>query len=88
MSGIQIGEVMHYFNHLSVAVLALTDKIRVGDTVHLLGHSTDFQQPVGSLQIEHQPVEEGGPGQDVALKVERRVHPHDKVFKITSEVNP
>jgi putative protease len=85
MSGIQIGEVTHFYNHLSVAVLALTEKIRIGDTVHFLGHSTDFQQKVASLQIEHQPVEEGGPGQEVALKVERRVHIHDNVFKITGE---
>ena len=85
MSGIQIGAVTHYYDHLSVAVLALTEKIRIGDTVHILGHSTDFQQKVASLQIEHQPVEAGGPGQEVAMKVERRVQPHDKLFKITGE---
>ena len=85
MSGIQIGEVTHYYDRLGVAVLALTDRIRIGDSLHLLGHSTDFQQQVNSLQIAHQPVEEGGPGQEVAMKVERRVHPHDKVFKTTGE---
>jgi putative protease len=85
MSGIQIGQVTHYYDHLGVAVLSLTDRIRLGDTLHILGHSTDFQQPVTSLQIAHQPVEEAGPGQDVALKVDRRVHPHDKVFKVTGE---
>jgi putative protease len=84
MSGILIGEVTHYYDHLGVAVLALTENVRVGDTVHLLGHSTDFQQPVHSLQIAHQPVEEGGPGQEVAMKVERRVHPHDKVYRIST----
>jgi len=83
MSGIRIGQVTHYYDHLNVAVLALTETIRVGDTVHFLGHSTDFQQAVTSLQIEHQPVSEAGPGQDVALKVTQRVHPHDAVFKIS-----
>jgi putative protease len=82
MSGTQIGEVTHYYNHLGVAVLALTEKIRLGDTVHVLGHSTDFRQQVTSLQLEHQPVEQGAPGQDIAMKVERRVHPHDQVFRI------
>ena len=85
MSGIRIGQVTHYYDHLSVAVLALTEVIRVGDTVHFLGHSTDFQQEVTSLQIEHQPVTEAGPGQNVALKVAQRVHPHDAVFKISAE---
>ena len=85
MAGIRIGQVTHYYNHLGVAVLALTEVIRVGDTVHLLGHSTDFKQEVTSLQIEHQPVNEAGPGQDVAMKVVQQVHPHDAVFKITDE---
>jgi acyl-CoA hydrolase len=85
MSGIRIGQVTHYYDHLNVAVLALTETIRVGDIVHCLGHSTDFQQEVTSLQVEHQPVSEAGPGQDVALKVTQRVHPHDAVFKISAE---
>ncbi len=85
MPGVQIGTVTHYYDHLGVAVLALTDKIRVGDVVHFLGHSADFKQTVASLQIEHQTVEEAGPGQDVAMKITHRAHPHDKVFKITGE---
>jgi putative protease len=85
MSGVRIGEVTHFFDKIGVAVLALTDTIRVGDTVHILGHATDFHQKVASLQIEHQAVEEARPGQDVAMKVSQRVHPHDAVFKITGE---
>jgi len=85
MSGTQVGEVTHYYGKIGVAVLALTEVLRVGDAVHLLGHATDFRQRVASLQIEHQPVAEAGPGQEVALKVERRVHPHDKLFIITGE---
>ncbi len=42
MSGTQIATVNHFFDHVSVAVLSLTETIRVGDTVHFLGHSTDF----------------------------------------------
>ncbi|MCQ3939133.1 MAG: hypothetical protein DPW18_19120 [Chloroflexi bacterium] len=85
MSGVQIGQVTHYFDHLNVAVLSLTESLRVGDTVHILGHSTDFRQEVTSLQVEHQPVNEVKPGDDVAMKVVQRVHVHDKVFKLTDE---
>ncbi|MBI3362714.1 MAG: translation elongation factor-like protein [Chloroflexi bacterium] len=85
MSGIRLGKVKHFFDKIGVAALDLTDTIRVGDTVHVLGHSTDFQQEVASLQIEHQPVNEAGPGQDVAMKVAHRVHPGDAVFKIAGE---
>lgn len=85
MSGTRIGTVTHYFDHISVAVLNLTDKLHVGDQVHFLGHSTDFKQEVSSLQIEHKPVTEAKPGEDVAVKVIQRVHPSDGVFKITGE---
>ena len=85
MSGNRIGKVTHYFDRINVAVLELTDGIRVGDTVHFLSHATDFKQEVNSLQIEHQNVDEAKPGQDVALKVAQKVHPNDAVFKITGE---
>lgn len=62
MTGMQIGEVTHFYNRISVAVLALTDTVRLGDSVHFLGRSTDFRQKVASLQIEHQPIDEAGPG--------------------------
>jgi translation elongation factor EF-1alpha len=85
MSGTQIGQIAHYFDHLNVASLMLTESLRVGDTIHILGHSTDFKQEVTSLQIEHQSVNEAKPGDDVGIKVLQKVHPHDKVFKLTDE---
>jgi translation elongation factor EF-1alpha len=85
MSGTQIGEITHYFDHINVAALDLTEPLRVGDTIHILGHSTDFKQEVSSLQIEHQAVHEAKPGDDVGIKVIQKVHPHDKVFKLTNE---
>ena len=85
MSGIRIGEVTHFYDRLSVAVLKLTEPIRVGDMLHLLGHHSDFRQKVESLQIEHQEVTEAGPGQDVAVKVAQKVHPGDTVFRVSGE---
>ena len=60
-----IGKVTHYFDRIGVAVLQLTGTVRVGDTIHFQGHSTDFSQPVTSLQIDHKDVSEGKSGQDV-----------------------
>ena len=82
MNGVYIGEVTHYYNKISVAVLDLVEPIRVGDVVRIMGHTSDFQQRVRSLQIEHQAVEEAEPGQDVAIKVDERVRHDDKVYKI------
>ena len=85
MSGVRIGEVTHFYDKIGVAVITLADVICVGDTVHILGHATDFQQKVASLQIEHKAVTEAGSGQEVAMKVGQRVRPRDVVFKITGE---
>jgi len=85
MSGTQIGQINHYFDHLNVASLVLTEPLHVGDTIHILGHSTDFKQKVNSLQIDHQAVDEAKPGDDVGVKVIQKVHVHDKVFKLTDE---
>ena len=85
MPGVQIGTVSHFFDHIHVAALALTGTIRVGDTVHFLGHSTDFKQEVTSLQVEHKAIQEAKAGDDVAMEVAQQVHPNDKVFRITEE---
>jgi len=85
MSGKLVGHVTHFYGRLSVAVLDLTDTLRLGDVVHILGSTTDLRQVVHSLQIEHQAVQEVGPGQEVALKVDRRVRPRDRVFRLEND---
>jgi hypothetical protein len=82
---IEVGRVTHYFNHLNVAVLRLTGELKIGDQIHMIGHSTDFMQRVASLQVEHHVVERVKPGDDVALKVIEPVHEHDVVYRITEE---
>jgi hypothetical protein len=79
----KIGQVTHFFNHISVAVLALTAELKVGDTVHFLGHNTDFTQTIDSLEIEHKKVQSAGPKQEVALKTVQPVHKGSDIFKVT-----
>jgi len=85
MSREEIGRIRHYFSHLHVAVLELAEPIHVGDWLHIAGHTTDLVQQVISLQINHWPVMEAAPGQDVALKVVDHVREHDAVYRITVE---
>ena len=85
MSGELIGEVTHYYNRIGVAVVELTGEIKDGDQVHFFGRSTDFRQQVQSMQIEHEAVSEAGKGQEIAIKVERRVRNHDKVYKLSED---
>jgi putative protease len=80
----EIGRITHYFNRLGVAVLELTEGLKVGDVVHILGHTTDFTQPVWSLEIEHRKIQAVGPGADVALEVSDRVRRGDRVYRVAS----
>jgi putative protease len=84
-NGERIGEVTHYYNKINVAVLKLSQGLKVGDSVHFLGRHTDFQQQITSMQIEHKPLTEVKAGDEVAIKVKQRVRRGDTVFRITEE---
>ncbi len=78
----EIGNITHYYGHLNVGIIQLTDTLKVGETIHIKGHSEDFSQNVDSIQIEHASVPEAKPGDAVGIKVAQKVHPGDKVFKV------
>lgn len=78
----EIGKVTHYYDHLSVGIIELSDSLKVGDNIHIKGHSADFTQPVDSMQIEHAAVAAAKAGDVVGLKILQKAHPHDKVFKV------
>lgn len=80
----EIGKITHYFGHISVGIIELSDSLKVGDTIHIQGHSEDFSQPIDSMQIEHASVAEAKAGDSVGIKVTQKVHPQDKVFKVTA----
>jgi hypothetical protein len=81
----KIGKVTHYFRKIGVAVLELSRDLKVGDKIHILGYTTDFEQVVNSMQIDHKSVEAVGPGDDVALKVANIVRKGDEVFRASEE---
>ena len=81
--GERIGVVTHYYSHLSVAILRLeSGTLRVGDVIHIRGHTTDFSQRVESLEVNHAPATEVGPNDDFGLKVVGHVREHDVVYKV------
>lgn len=81
----RIGVVTHYYNHLSVAILKLEKgNLRVGDLIHIKGHTSDFAQPVESLEIDHVHVNEARPGQSFGLRVRDHAREHDVVYKAKS----
>jgi hypothetical protein len=81
--GKRIGVVTHYFGEPSVAVIKLeSGTLRAGETIHFRGHTTDFEQKVGSMQVDHAPVTEVSPKDDFGMKVTGHVREHDVVYKV------
>lgn len=80
----EIGTVTHYFGHINVIIIQLQDTLKIGDTIRVKGHTSDFTQKVDSMQIEHVSVAEAKSADAVGIKIEQKSHPKDKVFKIIS----
>ncbi len=78
----EIGVINEFFARINVAGVSLNDTMRVGDTIHIKGHTTDLEQPVDSMQIEHEQVQEAKAGQAVGIRVKDRVRHGDKVYKV------
>ena len=78
----QVGKVIHYFPKIGVAVVDVTDgSIKIGDEIHVKGHTTDFRQKVNSMQIEQDKIEVAETGQSIGLKVAESVRANDLVYK-------
>ncbi len=81
MEELKVGTVVKFFAKPGVAAIELTDgALRVGDTVHFRGHSTDFQQNVESMQVEHSQVTVAQKGDSIGIRVNDRVREHDQVY--------
>lgn len=79
----KIGIVEHFFTHISVAAIKITDgELKVGDTIHIVGAHTDFTQTVDRMEIEREPIEAAKPGDAVGIKVKERAREHDVVYKV------
>lgn len=76
-----IGIITHYFPKVSAAVIKLKAPLTVGDTIKIKGHTTDFTEPVNSIQIDRVPITAAKKGQEIGLLVNSRVRQHDKVYK-------
>ena len=82
----KIGEVVKFFAKPSVAAVVITDGVlKIGDTLHFKGHTSDFTQMIESMQVNNQPVTEAKVGDDVGIKVADRVRPGDVAYKVTQD---
>ena len=88
MGELQVGKATHYYSRIGVVALKLDAPLRKGDRVHILGQTTDLEQTVESMEIDHRQVASAGPGDDVAIAVLDKVRDGDKVYRIVEDVSP
>lgn len=85
MAEVLIGKVTDYFAKIGVAALKIENgELSLGDTIHFSGHTTDFEQKINSMEIEHQAVDSAKIGDAIGIKVKDRVRHNDKVYKVTA----
>src|SRR3989442_399064 len=79
----KVGEVFHFYGKIGVAAIRLTDDgIAIGDTVQIQGPSTNLEQTVETLQIEHKAVARATRDKEVEMKVRERVREKTFVYKL------
>lgn len=78
----EIGKVSGYFSHVEVAAIKLSAGLKVGDKVHIKGHTTDFETKVESIQIENKAIKEAKKGDHIGIKVPEKVRPNDVIFLV------
>ena len=79
---IEVGLVTGYFARIGVAGIDLSKPLRVGDVIRIKGHTTDLEQVIDSIQIEHEPVEEAKAGDKIGIKAADRCRDGDQVYKV------
>jgi selenocysteine-specific translation elongation factor len=82
MPEVQIGEVTDFFAHPVVAGITLSAPLKVGDKIHIKGHTTDLELPVDSMQINNANVQTAKAGDAIGIKVSERVRRGDIVYKV------
>ncbi len=82
----EIGYVSNYYKNISVAAIEITNgTVSVGDTLHFLGHTTDFESTVDSMQIDNESVTEAKAGDSIGLQISAKVRKKDKVYKVVGD---
>jgi translation elongation factor EF-1alpha len=78
-----VGKVSDFFAHVVVAGIDMTGTLKVGDKIHIKGHTTDIEMDLTSMQIDNEDVTQAKKGQSVGIKVPERVRPGDVVYKVS-----
>ncbi len=80
---LKAGVITHYYNKIGVAVVKVIKALQTGDTIKISGHDKEFNQTVGSMQIEHKELKTAKAKSEIGMKVDQPVHEKDVIYKIS-----
>lgn len=80
IDGKLVGKISHYYSNIGVGIIELIDTLTVGDKINIKGHSTDIEQDIDTIQIDHKDVNEAKKGDVVGIKVTDKVREGDEVY--------
>ncbi len=78
----EVGKVTHYYGKIGVAIVTLSDALKVGDKIKVEGNRTEFEQTVDSMEVDHKPVQEAKKGEVIGMKVREKVNEGAAVYKL------
>lgn len=81
----QVGVISNYFENIKVVAIKLSDSLKLGDVIKIVGGETNFNQPIESIQINHKQVSSAKKGDEIGIKVKEKARKDYKVFKISSK---
>ena len=81
-----VGQVIHFFPHVKAAVIKIKKgPLSLEDEVRIKGHTTNFDQKINSMEINHKPVKKATKGKEVAIMVKKKTRRKDKVYILRDE---
>ena len=82
MKETKVGTISHYYDHIAVGVVKVSRNLKVGDKIHIKGKTTDFNQEVTSMQVEHEQIQGAKKGDAIGMKVDQETKEGDEVYKV------
>lgn len=77
-----IGKVVHYYDKINVGIVEVSKTLEKGDKIHIKGATTDFEEEVKSMQIEHEQIDKAKKGDVIGMAVKEKVREGDLVFRV------
>ena len=79
------GKVISFYRKIGVASIKVSGSLEAGNSIHIKGRTTDFDQKVRSMQIAHQQVDKADAGDIAGLKVDDYVRKNDCIYRIEEQ---